>query len=140
MKKAFRLALRLGILLLSINTAAYASIPNNDDPTTFLGPIVRAGYTSPLTNTTAYSVAGEAGIKNLRIGGTVGWQIMNNQRLKLSAEYLTQNITYPFFSGDTDQWVQQGAIGADYQYNILAIDSNRKQILVPFIPMLLART
>lgn len=98
--------------------AAYAAIPNNDDPTTFLGPTAKGAYTSTINNTTAYSVLGEVGLKNFRAGGTLGLIIQDNQRVKFSAEYLVQKLTYAFFSGNTDQWVTQGAIGADYQYDL----------------------
>lgn len=94
-----------------------ASIPNNSHPTTFLGPILKGSYTNTYNNTTAYSVLGEAGVQNFRLGGTVGFVVQNNQRLKVSAEYLFQKITYPFFVGNTSQWVNQGAVGAAYQYD-----------------------
>jgi hypothetical protein len=37
----------------------------------------------------------------------------------VSGEYLWQKITYSFFSGNPDEWVQQGALGAAYQYDFL---------------------
>lgn len=117
MKNLFsRILFFFGALFLCSNTS-FSGVPNNDHPTTFLGPTLKAGFTSTINDVTAYSFLGEAGIKNFRLGATVGWQIVDNQRLKLSAEYLWQDITYPFFSGDTDQWVQQAAIGAYYEYN-----------------------
>ncbi len=100
----------LGILLTS--TTIYAS----NKPTTFLGPNLTGGFGNTINNTTAYSLLGEVGVKNLRVGGTVAWQLNNTQFLKASAEYLQQNITYSFNSGDTSQWVSQGALGADYLY------------------------
>lgn len=112
MNKLLKLVLALGSTLLCFN-AAYAS---NNSPTTFLGPTLKGGYTSTLNNYTAYSVLGEAGLKNFRLGGTLGWKLEQNQYVKVSAEYLWQDITYNFFSGNTDQWVQQGAIGAGYLY------------------------
>src|SRR5258708_1514164 len=102
----------LPLAFFGIFSIAFANIPNTDHPTTFLGPSLRAGYTSTLTNTLAYSLAGEAGIKNFRVSGTAGWKIIENQYLKMTAEYLRQDITYAFYSGNTDQWVQQGALGA----------------------------
>src|SRR5579862_5543579 len=118
MKKVTRISLILGSMLACLSTA-YSSIPNNDHPKTFLGPNIKGSYSSPITDITAYSIAGEAGLKNFRLGGTIGWRLQDNQRIKTSVEYLWQKITYPFFDGNTDQWVQQGAIGADYQYEFL---------------------
>lgn len=110
MKILSKLTLTLGSMILCF-TAAYAN-----DPTTFLGPTVKGGYTSTFNNNTAYSVLGEAGLKNFRAGGTVGWKLEQNQYIKVSAEYLVQDITYQFSTGNSDQWVQQGAIGGGYLY------------------------
>lgn len=97
---------------------ALAGVPNTSDPKTFLGPTLKASYTNPLPNDTAVSILGEAGLRNFRIGATFGWALDDTQRVKLSAEYLLQRITYPFFAGNTRQWVDQGAIGAAYQYDL----------------------
>lgn len=94
------------------------ALPNTDTPTTFLGPTIKGDFTRFMSDTSAFSVAAEAGAKNVRLDGTLGFRIWDNQRLKLSAEYLTQNIDYPFFSGNTAQWVQQGSLGGDYQYEL----------------------
>lgn len=100
-------------------STAYATIPNTDDPTTFLGPTLRLGFTNNMTDTSAYSIAGEAGRRNYRLAAALGWQISGSQRFKISAEYLRQNIAYAFFDGNTDQWVEQGAISADFESDIL---------------------
>lgn len=86
-------------------------------PTTFLGPSIKAGYTDTFTNTSGYSIAGEVGVKNYRASGTLGWQLEQAQRFKITGEYLAQKITYNFFLGDTQQWVNQGALGAKYEYD-----------------------
>src|SRR5262245_6813264 len=118
MKKIAKLALALGSTLLCLSAFA-TSIPNNDDPTTFLGPTLKGRYTGPMSDNTAFSVLGEAGLKNFRVGATLGWRVDANQRLKLSAEWLRQEITYAFFSGNSDQWVNQWAVGAGYQYDFM---------------------
>jgi|SRR5579885_791553 hypothetical protein len=117
MKTLSKLA-ALGSTLLCLSSANATSVPNTDTPTTFLGPTVRLGYTSSMTDTSAYSLAGEAGLRNFRIGGTLGWKLADNQRFKISAEYLWQKINFAFFSGDSEQWVNQGALGAAYQYDL----------------------
>ena len=53
------------------------------------------------------------------MGGTLGWKLQDNQYLKVSAEYLWQDIKYSFNFGNTNQWVQQGAVGAGYLYEFL---------------------
>ena len=114
MKKLSKLALVLGASMLSFNVA-YAS----SQPTTFLGPTLKAGYTSTINDYTAYSLLGEAGVKNFRANGTLGWKLEQNQYFKVSAEYLWQDIDYHFFTGSTSQWVTQGAVGAGYLYEFL---------------------
>jgi hypothetical protein len=115
MNKFKNLALALLSSFLCLN--AYASVPNDGHPTTFLGPTLKARYTAPLSDTLAYSLLGEAGLKNLRVGATLGWRLDCIQRLKFSAEWLRQDITYAFFSGDSNEWVDQWAFGAAYQYD-----------------------
>lgn len=85
---------------------------------TFLGPTLSGTLASSMTDRTAYSFLGEAGGKNFRVGGTIGWDSLSDQRLKFSAEYLWQKIRYDFVTGGTDQWVNQGAVGAVYQYDL----------------------
>ncbi len=116
MKRIVKLGLLFTSTLLFYSAAYSTNIPNTDNPLTFLGPTARVGFTSTLNDYTAYNLAGEAGIKNFRVGGTLGWKLAENQYFKVSAEYLWQEITYAFFSGDSDQWVNQGAVGAAYQY------------------------
>lgn len=110
MKILSKITLALVSIILCFS-AAYAN-----DPTTFLGPTLKGGYTNTINNNMAYSFLGEAGLKNFRAGGTLGWKLEQNQYIKVSAEYLLQDITYRFATGNTDQWVQQGAIGGGYLY------------------------
>ena len=116
-KVSAKIALALGGTLLVMSTAN-AGIPNTSDPTTFLGPTAKGAYTSTVNNSSAVSVLGEVGVKNFRLGGTFGHILTPNQRIKVSAEFLRQDLTYSFFSGNTDQWVNQGALGATYQYDL----------------------
>ena len=116
MNKLSKLILGFSSTLLLYSAAYSTNVPNTDKPVTFVGPTGRLGYTSSVNNYIAYNVAGEAGLKNFRVGGTLGWKMDEYQRFKLTAEYLWQNITYAFFSGNSDQWVNQGAVGATYQY------------------------
>lgn len=112
--KLYHLALVL--INTSLFTSSYAAQPNTSNPSTFLGPTARLSYTSTMSDASAYSVAGELGWKNLRVGGTLGWKFDENQLFKLTADYLSQNITYSFFSDTTDQWMQQISFGGAYEY------------------------
>lgn len=66
----------------------------------------------------AVSLIGEAGHRNFRANGTFGGWTTENSRLKVSGEYLVQRLSWKFSSGKSTEWVQQGAVGADWQYLI----------------------
>ncbi len=131
-KLAARLALVLGGALVGI-CAAHASIPNNTHKTTFIGPTAKGAYTSTLSNTSAFSVLGEVGFKNFRLGGTLASLLSSDQRIKVSAELLTQDLSYAFFSGNTNQWTNQGALGAAYQYDLNGYNYNPQFNLSAFV-------
>ena len=103
-------------MMLYLNTACASH------PVTFIGPTARVGYTDSLTSSTAYSFAGEAGAKNYRMSGTLGWKIQEDQRLKVTGEYLWQKLNYNFLMGDTLEWVQQGAVGATFEQDFFDYD------------------
>lgn len=111
MNNVFRYLLAFAAVFICLATHA------ENNPTAFLGPTLRGTFADKVNSFTAYSVLGEVGIKNFRIGATVGWHLVENQRLKISGEYLWQKIPYPFFVGSLEEWVQQGAVGGLYQYN-----------------------
>lgn len=91
------------------------SIPVSSHPVTFVGPTLAGSYTSAFYNSAAWSVLAELGVKNLRLSGTVAFQPFETQRFKVTAEWLAQDITYHFFDGNPDEWMNQGALGADYE-------------------------
>src|SRR5690606_28708611 len=47
---------------------------------------------------------------------TLGHAFSSNQQVKLTYEYLAQNLPFDFESGETHEWVNQNAFGAAYQY------------------------
>lgn len=62
----------------------------------------------------------DGGPRVLRANGTYAFALNDNNRVKLTTEYLREDLDFSFYTGDTRQWVGQGAIGAAYQY---ALDS-----------------
>jgi hypothetical protein len=60
----------------------------------------------------------ELGRSQRRINGTYGYVIDDFQRIKVSAEYLQQNINFDFDSGNLEKWIGQGAYGVTYNYLI----------------------
>lgn len=105
-------------LLLTSHFAHALTNPPGSSPKTFLGPILQLSRQDTFTENTGFAVLGEAGPKNFRASGTLGFISTPHQRFKLSAEYLWQNITYAFFSGDSSQWVSQGALGLAYEADV----------------------
>jgi hypothetical protein len=100
---------------LFINVAT-AAIPNNDSPSTFVGPFVHGSFTNDFNPASAFSIGADLGPRNYRLGGTLGFESTANQRFKVSAEWLEQDIAYAYFSGNTTQWVDQAVIGGNYSY------------------------
>lgn len=82
----------------------------------FLGGIARGQLSSDFTSNTAGSAAFEAGARNYRVSGTVGWEMNPCNRVKLTGEWLWQDIDYNFFTNTTRQWMNQTAVGAGYQF------------------------
>lgn len=105
-------------LFTTCHIANALTTPPGSQPKSFLGPILQLSREDTLTENTGFNLLGEAGPKNFRAGGTFGWAATAHQRFKLSAEYLWQNITYAFFSGDTTQWMSQGALGLAYEADV----------------------
>ena len=95
MKRIHKLVIGLTCALSCLS--AHAFIPNSDSPKTSVGPSFGLGVTKSITDIVAYAVTGEVGARNLRLDGTVGWKITDNQRLKVSVDLLKQGIDYPFF-------------------------------------------
>ncbi|MBA3535917.1 MAG: hypothetical protein H0T84_04815 [Tatlockia sp.] len=98
-------------------TLTQASI-QRDDPRSYVGTTANAKYSQSISERSAFSLLGEAGPRNYRFGATLGWQFFDNQRIKISGEFLEQDILYAFFSGNSREWVRQGAFGAHYQYDL----------------------
>jgi hypothetical protein len=106
------------IALLCNCSLLQAAIPNTDNPTSYVGTTAKGKFSHLIGDNSAFSVLGEAGPRNYRVGATLGWQFYDNQRLKISGEFLEQDIKYAFFSGTSREWVKQGAFGAHYQYDL----------------------
>lgn len=107
----------LGAASLLYSIMLQAAIPNTDySPTSYVGTTGRFQISSPLAYNSAILLLGEGGPRNVRLNATLGWYVQDNQLLALSGEFLRQNITYSFFSGNTREWVKQGAVGAYYRY------------------------
>ncbi len=106
-----------------------ASVPSSgttvNQPTSFVGVTPTLRYSRSITDRLAASFLGEAGPRNFRANGTVGWDLQENQRIKFSGEFLNQDIEYAFYSGKVREWVHQGAIGGYYQYDLHQYDWNQ---------------
>jgi hypothetical protein len=92
--------------------------------TTFVGPTLSGAFAGNFTDTFVYALNGELGKKNIRLDGTAGWQTGDYQRFKVTAEYLTQRLTYTYFSGNTEPWTSQGALGLDYGLELVDVYFN----------------
>ena len=104
--------------LLFSSTAFAIAVPNtSSNPKTFLGPSLALSLTKGVSENTAFSIGGEGGPRIIRLDGTIGWEWTYYQRIKATAEYLQEKLTYSFFDGRASEWMHQGALGLDYQYD-----------------------
>ncbi|MBY0378722.1 MAG: hypothetical protein K2Q33_09205 [Gammaproteobacteria bacterium] len=94
--------------------ASSVNLSIQDD--SLLGPIVELKSAMSFNPEQAGALEVAGGTQVLRINATYGIALNDNNRLKLTTEYLRENLDFSFYTGDTYQWVQQGAIGASYQY------------------------
>jgi len=82
------------------------------------GAIFQGRFTQSIFKHNAISIGAEYGANQRRIDATAARALTNNQRLKVTAENLAQNIDFNFASGTTSEWVNQPGYGLTYQYLI----------------------
>lgn len=100
------------LLLTALTTITSAQADEN-----VLIPDVRVVLAPPQFNETfALGGIGEFGARNIRLGGTTGLYLTPTQAFKVSGEYLTQILNYEFATKHKNRWVNQFAIGGDYEY------------------------
>ena len=80
------------------------------------GLILEGKYTQLLNSSNALSFELDGGKAERRVGATWGHVLTSNQRIKLTAENLSQKMDFDFDSGNVSRWVYQNAIGGSYQY------------------------
>lgn len=109
--KALLAKLTFFFVCLFAYTSATSSTHNNLMPQqqVFLTPTFSNG-------SQAFSFLGEVGNKNFRGNATYGASIGSCQRLKLSGEYLLQDLNYRFFTTHKRAWVSQVGVGGTYEY------------------------
>lgn len=73
-------------------------------------------YANFLSGKSAMSILIEYGDFQKRLDVTLAFAVAENQRVKLSAEFLSQNNNYNFFSESTVAQVGQKVVGGEYEY------------------------
>lgn len=111
-----------------LQEANITSIPINSQALGFTGPvsvglrydnylawILDVGYAQAYKNAAA-AFKLSAGLNERRANVTLGYAITPKQQIKLTYEYLAQNLPFDYASGTVNQWVSQNALGGAYQY------------------------
>ncbi|MCD6040108.1 MAG: hypothetical protein K0S27_1508 [Gammaproteobacteria bacterium] len=113
-----RISAAFYLLVIALNTAfAITTAPGTSTGVNnFLGPTLNVSLSPLLGQDISSSLGIEGGPRHYRGNATLGWMLAQNHRIKFTGEYLWQKIDYSFYSGVTRQWVNQGAVGANYQY------------------------
>lgn len=81
----------------------------------YLAWILDVGYAQEFANTAA-AFKLSAGLNERRANVTLGYAITPKQQIKLTYEYLSQNLPFDYASGTVNEWVNQNAFGAAYRY------------------------
>jgi hypothetical protein len=80
--------------------------------------ILGARYLHMFTDSLGLATKLTGGANELRANLTAGYALTKDQQIKLTYEYLTQNLPFTFASGSVDEWVNQNSVGVAYQYVI----------------------
>jgi hypothetical protein len=80
------------------------------------GMIVSGQYTQALGNQNALSFLADGSKKEGRANLTWGYAMTPRQRIKLTGEYLAQDMDFNYYSGEVKRWENQEAYGATYEY------------------------
>lgn len=115
------------------------NLPLNSDALGWSGPVKAAlrydselswilglDYVQMLSESVGLSVKTGFGPNERRANITTGFAVTPDQHVKLTYEYLTQNLNFDFVTGGVQEWVDQHAIGGAYQYLL------RREILHSF--------
>lgn len=81
----------------------------------YLAWILDVGYAQQFYDTAA-AFKLSAGLNELRANTTLGYAITPKQQIKLTYEYLSQNLPFDYASGTVNDWVTQNAFGGAYRY------------------------
>ena len=78
--------------------------------------IIDGAYAEQFGEYAAGALKVSAGPNEYRGNGTIGFNITPKQRIKLTYEYLMQNLPFDYTAGTINEWVSQNAYGAAYRY------------------------
>lgn len=105
------------------------NLPLNSDALGWSGPVKAAlrydselswilglDYVQMLSESVGLSVKTGFGPNERRANITTGFAVTPDQHIKLTYEYLTQNLNFDFVTGGVQEWVDQHAVGGAYQY------------------------
>ncbi len=112
----------------AVKQSDVTSIPINSQALGFTGPvsvglrydnylawIMDVGYAQSFYNAAA-AFKLSAGLNERRANVTLGYSITPKQQIKLTYEYLAQNLPFDYSTGTVNEWVNQNAFGAAYRY------------------------
>ncbi|MCE3237445.1 MAG: hypothetical protein K0R24_426 [Gammaproteobacteria bacterium] len=80
----------------------------------FVGEATVSSYL--LDNQHAVAVELNGGPRIFRLNATYGFNLNNNQRIKITGERLDEKLDFDFMTDTLSRWVGQNALGADYAY------------------------
>lgn len=105
----------LASLVLGLSIITSAAIADNGNNT--INNTANGRFTNDLIpGVLAGSVAAEVGANQQRASVTLAVAASEQQRVKITTEYLRQYNQFGFYAGDVREWVNQAALGVGYQF------------------------
>lgn len=103
---------------LGLNNYNFGDASIGGEYDSLLGMIFNTRYTHQFNKNFAIGAIGEYGPNQYRLSGTVGHTLWTDGQIKLTSEYLSQNLPFEFDSGNIDQRVHQSAYGFELRQNL----------------------
>ncbi len=100
-----------------VNSEVFSMGAYGDTELGFITDLKAASYLDAAQrNALALEIAGGPNV--IRVNTTYGLGLTDKHRIKLTYEFLGENLDFSFDSGTVSRWVYQNAVGGDYAYLI----------------------
>lgn len=104
------------LLLIPFTVLSGSCLTRHEDDTQNTLPSLRVVLPYAFDDSSGASLILQGGSNNFRANGTLGAYFTDQQRVKVSYDFMEERLTYRFCTGKTHKWMQQSAGGLKYEY------------------------